>query len=78
MEGWERNFISGSVGGKWGQGSNVERMSRLSSSKCTAYFRRPLLSSPRGQTFEEDVDGNEVAVFSTDEVSGMDVVHADA
>ena len=31
-----------------------------------------------GYAFEEDVDGDEVAVFLADEVAGVDVVHADA
>ena len=31
-----------------------------------------------GYAFEEDVDGDEVAVLLADEVTGVDVVHADA
>jgi hypothetical protein len=31
-----------------------------------------------GEAFEEDIDGDQDAVFLADEVSGMDVVHADS
>jgi len=31
-----------------------------------------------GDTFEEDIDGDQIAVFPADEVSGVDVVDADA
>jgi hypothetical protein len=35
-------------------------------------------SCPSGEAFEEDIDGDQDAVFLADEVSGMDVVHADS
>ena len=31
-----------------------------------------------GEAFEEDIDGDQDAVFMADEVSGMNVVHADS
>jgi hypothetical protein len=31
-----------------------------------------------GEAFEEDINGDQDAVFLADEVSGMDVVHADS
>jgi hypothetical protein len=31
-----------------------------------------------GEAFEEDIDGDQDAVFLADEVSGVDVVHADS
>jgi hypothetical protein len=31
-----------------------------------------------GESFEEDIDGDQDAAFLADEVSGMDVVHADS